>query len=252
MRKFDSSYLFCSFFLCLFISGCNETTGNDYFTAGVSLGGSGTGGGAQKPGEGKPDQLIEDDVAYEVVYTDPVTQTCGEIERTIQFIDIWNKSEVKRAGERQELFSLTSLDPSRLAVQVVIKNTSASPVYEYIDSCRPLVQLTGTQGYSNQRTASLQLSQKEDKRQDDDQPASLCLNEQTVQVYQPDETRQYQYIFSLPNINQQWVLGYESQYGVDAFYNASLYRRTQCEAIKINLEMEKIILPQTENLSFGF
>ncbi|MBK5646812.1 MAG: hypothetical protein I4N51_06680, partial [Acinetobacter sp.] len=78
----------------LILTGCKDENGN--FSVGVSLGGTGTGSGGLSVGtenpvpkpqsDVKPDRMEEDGLLYAVAYPNPITQNCGGIERTIQFV----------------------------------------------------------------------------------------------------------------------------------------------------------------------
>ncbi|WP_171407470.1 hypothetical protein [Acinetobacter sp. 2JN-4] len=215
-------------------TGCKDENGN--FNVGVSLGGTGTGGlsvGTESPvpkpqPDVKPDRMEEDGLLYAVAYPNPITQNCNEIERTIQFVRHYSPHIPMIMGDRVDLFGMKDSSPTRFKLQIIVKNTTSSPVYEYINSCKAAFQLTGT---------------KTPKTTESD----YCLNDETVNVYQPNESRTYFYAFNLPNILQNWKASYHAEYskklyaGADGamFDNASIKERVQCDPLSTALLIDE-------------
>lgn len=208
----------------LALSGCVDENGN--VSVGVSLGGTGTGSGIPigtpnptpnpRP-DVEPDRM-EDDAEYAVAYPDPVVQNCYGVERTIQFIEHYNQTPVF-AGDRQDLFGVNSktLPPIKFKLRVTVKNTLPTRVYEYIDSCKAAFQLSGSKTVKTTQS-------------------DYCLNDETVNVYQPNEERTYYYAFNLPNILQTWTASYHAEYST-AFYSDSV-QRNQCETLSTQLVVD--------------
>ncbi|MBJ9984719.1 hypothetical protein IAE19_04590 [Acinetobacter sp. S40] len=195
------------------LSGCGEESQN--FSVGVSLGGTGT-GTVSTP---RPDIIpnpTEDDVLYALAYPDPVTQYCNGMERTIQFVRHYAPFTPMMQGDRMDLLSINHSLKVRYKLQVIVKNTTSSKMYEYIDSCNSAFQLTGTQTEKNTKT-------------------NECLNDETVNEYQPNETRTYYYTFNLPNILQNWTASYHSQYSSQLYASSyeedNLANRSQCSPL---------------------
>jgi len=107
---------------------------------------------------------------------------------------------------------------------VIIKNTTSAPIYEYINSCEASFQLTGT------RTA---------KKTETD----YCLNDETVNTYQPNESKTYYYAFNLPNILQNWTVNYNAQYSKQLYASnyddENLNTRTQCDPLSTILLIDE-------------
>ncbi|WP_335951780.1 hypothetical protein [Acinetobacter beijerinckii] len=218
----------------LIFTGCEDENGN--FNVGVSLGGTGTGGlsvGTESPvpkpqPDIKPDRLEEEGILYAVAYPNPITQNCQGIERTIQFVSHYSPYLPMKMGDRSDLLGMSEPLRSRFKLQVIVKNTTSSPIYEYINSCKATFQLTGTK--------TEKITQ-----------ADYCLNDESVNVYQPNESRTYFYTFNLPNILQNWRASYHAQYS-KKFYaetqgsiydDESIKERTQCDLLATTLLLDE-------------
>lgn len=220
----------------LILTGCKDENGN--FSVGVSLGGTGTGSGGLSVGtenpvpkpqsDVKPDRMEEDGLLYAVAYPNPITQNCGGIERTIQFVRHYSPHIPMVIGDRMDLFAMNDSIPVRLKLQVIVKNKTSFPIYEYTNSCKAAFQLTGTKTVKTTQT-------------------DYCLNDETVNVYQPNESRTYFYTFNLPNILQNWTASYHAQYA-KKFYaedqgasydEESIKDRTQCDPLSTILLLDE-------------
>lgn len=213
----------------LLFTGCTDENGN--FSVGVSLGGTGTGGlsvGTESPvPKPQPDinpDRMEDDAEYAVAYPNPVTQNCDGIERTIQFVSHYAPFSPMVMGDRMDLLSIHNGLKVRYKLKVVVKNNTSAPMYEYINSCDAAFQLTGTKTSKKAQT-------------------DYCLNDETVNTYQPNESRTYYYSFNLPNILQNWTASYHTQYSKELY--ASSYddenesKRTQCAPLSTILLIDQ-------------
>lgn len=216
----------------LVFTGCEDENGN--FNVGVSLGGTGTGGlsvGTESPlpkPDVKPDRMEEDGVVYAVAYPNPVTQNCDGIERTIQFVRHYAPHIPMMMGDRTDLLGMKESLRIRFKLQVIVKNTTSSPIYEYTNSCKAAFQLTGTKTTKTTQT-------------------DYCLNDETVSVYQPNESRAYFYTFNLPNILQNWRASYHAQYSKkfyaetlgSSYDDESIKDRTQCDPLSTMLLLDE-------------
>lgn len=216
----------------LVFTGCEDENGN--FNVGVSLGGTGTGGlsvGTESPlpkPDVKPDRMEEDGVVYAVAYPNPVTQNCDGIERTIQFVRHYAPHIPMMMGNRMDLLGMSDSLRVRFKLQVIVKNTTSSPIYEYTNSCKAAFQLTGTKTTKTTQT-------------------DYCLNDETVSVYQPNESRAYFYTFNLPNILQNWTASYHAQYSKkfyaetlgSSYDDESIKERTQCDLLATTLLLDE-------------
>ncbi|EOR03804.1 hypothetical protein [Acinetobacter genomosp. 15BJ] len=218
----------------LIFTGCTDENGD--FSVGVSLGGTGTGGvavGTESPvpkpqSDVKPDRMEEDGLLYAVAYPNPITQYCNGIERTIQFVRHYSPHIPMVMGDRMDLFAMNDSAPIRLKLQVIVKNTTPSPIYEYTNSCKAAFQLTGTKTVKTTQT-------------------DYCLNDETVNVYQPNESRTYFYTFNLPNILQNWTASYQAQYSKKFYAEAqgsiydidSMKERIKCDPLNTVLLLDE-------------
>lgn len=218
----------------LILTGCKDENGN--FSVGVSLGGTGTGGapvGTESPVpkpqlDVKPDRMEEDGLLYAVAYPNPITQNCGGIERTIQFVRHYSPHIPMMMGDRMDLLGMNDSSRIRLKLQVVVKNNTSSPIYEYINSCKAAFQLTGSKTVKTTQT-------------------DYCLNDETVNVYQSNESRTYFYTFNLPNILQNWTASYQAQYSKklyaesqgSSYDDESIKDRTQCDPLSTILLLDE-------------
>lgn len=219
----------------LMISGCKDENGT--YRVGVSLGGTGTGTGTISPPKPTP---TDDKVLYALAYPNPVTQYCNGMERTIQFVSHYAPFKPMIKGDRMDLLSINNSLKVRYKLQVIVKNTTASKMYEYIDSCSSAFQLIGSQ--TEKSTQS-----------------SYCLNDETVNEYQPNETRTYYYTFNLPNILQNWTASYKTQYSnqlyASPYEEDNLINRSQCSPLTTTLVIDEypssmdIIPNQNESLN---
>ncbi len=164
--------------------------------------------------------MEEDDILYAVAYPNPIIQNCYGIERTIQFVRHYFPHVPMRMGDRVDLIG--KKDPLRIRykLQVIVKNTTSTPIYEYIDSCKAAFHLTGTK-----TTKQTQ--------------ADYCLNDETVNVYQPNESRTYFYTFNLPNILQNWKVSYQAQYS-KKFYAEDMGAMYDDESSKTRMQCEPL------------
>lgn len=214
-------------------TGCKDENGN--FNVGVSLGGTGTGIpiGTESPipkpqPDPGPNPVEEEGVLYAVAYPNPITQNCNGIERTIQFVRHYSPHIPMQMGDRMDLLAMNDPLRVRFKLQVIVKNTTSSPIYEYTNSCKAAFQLTGTK--TPKTTES-----------------NYCLNDETVNVYQPDESRTYFYTFNLPNILQNWTASYHAQYSKKfyaetqgaAYDDESIKERTQCDPLSTALLIDE-------------
>jgi hypothetical protein len=78
---------------------------------------------------------MEDDAEYAVVYPDPVTQNCDGVERTIQFVRHYAPFPQWSWVIEMDLLSIHNSLKVRYKLQVIVKNNTPEPVYEYINSC---------------------------------------------------------------------------------------------------------------------
>lgn len=216
--------------LTLFIlSGCTGEDGG--FHVGVTLGGTGTGemtvgteNPVTNPRPNPGSNQMEEDGEYAVGYPNPVTQYCGGVERTIQFVRHYAPFVPMKMGDRMDLLGINSGLKVRYKLQIIVKNTTSEPIYEYINSCKAAIQLTGSKTEKTSET-------------------NYCLNEETVNTYQPNEEKTYYYSFNLPNILQNWTISYTSQYSKQLYPtlydddNDSL--RTHCSALSTVLLMDE-------------
>lgn len=180
----------------LLFTGCKDESGN--FQVGVSLGGTGTGGSTAPRPDITPDQMESDDLLYAVAYPNPIIQNCNGIERTIQFVRHYPPQLTMQMGDRVDLYGLKNAVPIKFRLQVIVKNTNSFPVYEFINSCKSAFKLTATKTTKVTQT-------------------DYCLNEETINTYEPNETRTYNYTFNLPNILQNWTTSYDAQYSKQLF-----------------------------------
>lgn len=235
----------------LVFTGCEDENGN--FNVGVSLGGTGTGGisvGTESPvpkpqPDINPERLEEDGLLYAVAYPNPIIQNCNGVERSIQFVRHYFPHTPMMMGDRVDLFGMKDSFRIRFKLQVVVKNTNLFPVYEYINSCKSAFQITGSKTAKTTQT-------------------DYCLNDETVSVYQPNESKTFFYTFNLPNILQNWTASYNAEYS-KKFYaeslgsiydDESIKERTQCGPLSTKLLIDeypsiKDGLPPTSNNQNG-
>jgi len=215
------------------ITGCTDENGD--FNVGVSLGGTGSGDGlsvgtqnpAPKPRPDVNPDRMEDDTEYAVAYPNPITQNCDGVERTLQFVRHYSPYDPMQLGDRMDLLGINNSLRVRYKVQLIIKNTNSVPIYEYIDSCEAAFLLTGTKTAKKTET-------------------DYCLNDETVNVYQPNETRTYYYTFNLPNILQNWKISYHAKYAKkmyspqgSVYDDDSIKERTQCDPLNSILLLDE-------------
>lgn len=77
-----------------------------------------------------------------------------------------------------------------------------------------------------------------------------CLNDESVNEYQPNESRKFYYTFNLPNILQNWTVSYNAQYSKkfygSAFEEDNLIERTQCDPLSIQLILDEYVSSRSD------
>ncbi|MGK9156022.1 hypothetical protein [Acinetobacter radioresistens] len=218
----------------LLFPGCGE---EGIYTAGVSLGGSGT--GSNPPGENpnpapphggdneappiiiEPPPTIEeppviDDRIYKVRYEGKSEDTCSGVRRTMYILDI--ESGQNLDSQTAIVLRDKLLQDPNIAVQIVIQNQSNNIVYENIQSCQVPFQLKIMDGKILK--ASQQFS---------------CGKNESVQIYQPFETKVYDFKFNIPKESNQWKLLYKANY---YFHDAELKdQHIQCNDLEMPFEV---------------
>ncbi|GEM_PF-6256963 len=230
-------YLKITLAICgiLLFSGCGE---EGIYTAGASLGGSGTGsnppGGNPNPapphgGDNEappiiiepppiiiePPPIIEDRV-YKVRYEGKGEDSCSGVKRTIYMLDI-QSGQILDSQAATILKGELLQDPN-IVVQIVIQNQSNNIVYEKIQSCQLPFQLKSMDGKSLK--ANQQFS---------------CGKNESVQIYKPYETKVYDFKFNIPKESNQWKLLYKANY---SFYDIqSKAQHIQCVDLELPFEV---------------
>lgn len=223
--------IFCISTISLFVMACNE----DY-SAGVSLGGTGTGRGdsilttAPKP-EIKPDptetpekpespQSTSSELILAITYPDTVTQNCQGLQRTLSFINP-STHELKIVNSQQFLDSRHNI-PNDIGLRLEVCNTTAHQVYEYIDQCQSPLQLIDEY---NEITPTID-------------PPYVCQQEESIHLYNPHQCKTYIFKSNIRSIEQQWRLRYQTQYSFDMPKQKN--QRTQCDALETRLPAKLI------------
>ena len=196
--------------------GCGENN----FSAGVSLGGSGTGlGGGQNPNpplasnppkEGypsiPPDILpsppilspIENDISNPLVtlyLSGKIIDYCGIVERTLQLED-------PKTGELIEkelaihLEHISQYDFQNFIVHINVKNLTYKNIYEYTDQCFSPISLINHDVNKAEKNGV------------------SCPDQQQISLIKPNETKSYRYQFKLDDVGE-WKVVYDAKYAID-------------------------------------
>jgi len=231
----------------IFLSACGEDSN---FTAGASMGGSGTGNYSPSPmppiniGEPLP-PIIEPPVVappiiveppvlpppvvappitvlppeiiseeYKINYSGDIENNCAGIRRSLHLVDS-QSGQILKPNENSQLSESSTAHPKNVTVQMVVQNLTNNLIYEYIEDCKSPFQLknttTGTIQHSNQELS--------------------CLYNESIQVYRPFETKTYQLKFNLPLEANQWVLEHHTVYSLNDI--APQQKRVQCNNLSI-------------------
>ncbi|WP_026471242.1 hypothetical protein [Alkanindiges illinoisensis] len=211
-------FLVCS---VLFLSGC----GDENSTAGVSLGGSGTGYPQPQPPIDiptvpNPSPPIEPSspneppleptppvapapappppppIVSKLKFVNPgvVKQRCEGIERSIQFESI-ETGELLEENVKKAVLPQPNTNSNNMAVRMSVCNVMPEARFEHVSSCTSPVKLLDFKG--------------------DVMPAQAnftCSSGESLVVYQPSECKVSRYEFAVPTHTAQWYLSYESSY----------------------------------------
>ncbi|QER40645.1 hypothetical protein F2A31_13440 [Acinetobacter suaedae] len=176
------SLLFCS--LAMLLVACGE----NFSASNVSLGGSGS--GHQKPpnptgGDSIPSHDEKDEI-YTVVIPKMESNECEGIQRNVHFI--FNDS--KQAAPVGVI-----LDVPSIGLQFEVKNTTSNYIFERADQCKPFKIQKNNVTFTRS-------------------PFPTCgIDQHSVQVFQPYETKIYTFNLDFINAAQQWEVSYLVSYG---------------------------------------
>ncbi|MBJ9986998.1 hypothetical protein IAE19_16325 [Acinetobacter sp. S40] len=185
----------------LFLAACGED-GN--YSAGVSLGGTGTGplgngeGGllitdAQLP---KPSDDIDPELIHEYIIwsNGAIESQCGDVKVSIQLLHNQTKQPLEY-GQGSVVSTPTDLQPTNVSVQITTENLIQHPVFEYLTECKPNLKLEdqfGNEYKSNQEY--------------------ICANDSLVREYGPLQKNIYHYSFSVPLAESKRTILYQPDF----------------------------------------
>lgn len=202
------------FLVCgvLILSGC----GDEFSTAGVSLGGSGTGYPQPQPPidiptvpEPSPPSPVTPSPPPPVTPAPPpppiiskfkflnpgaIKQSCNGVERLIQFENI-ETGELLAETIHEAILPQPNINSNNMAARITVCNVMPEVRFEHINSCTSPIKLLDFKG-------SLVPAQTN----------FTCPLGESLIVYQPAECKVSRYEFSVPELTAQWSLSYETNY----------------------------------------
>lgn len=192
------------------LSGCGEGLS----AGGASLGGS---GGTSKPTRPGDHSTVTETEQYAVIAPAVSSDTCQGVQRSIRLLNKETGQPIT-ASDKQLLLAITSTDATNAVLQVTIQNTNPAPVYEYSPACAQPIQIRGSQ--QQMLSANQRLS---------------CTGQQSIQVYQPYETRDYEFSFYLPSELNTWQVSYSADYSINDLKNTP--EQQKCAALSTSLDV---------------
>lgn len=215
MKNISLSVLICS--IALSVVACGE----DFLASNVSLGGSGSGtqkprpGGSDPTGNGKDD---EDNYEYYMTIPNAVSDECLGVQRNMHFI---------YADSKQPILSGTKQLLAATPLQIELRNSTPNYIFEQVPECR---QIEVWSELGNVHVLS-------------DQYLRCAVEQNSVQVLRPYETRTYEFDVKLPNDADRWKMKYTvANYGIQSSTNDLHW--TQCQPLEIRLQVDKIFKPK--------
>ncbi|MGK9155823.1 hypothetical protein [Acinetobacter radioresistens] len=235
----------------LLLSACGEDSN---FTAGVSLGGSGTGNYSPSPtppinvGEPSPPDvdppivvppiIVEPPILpppivappiivlppktiseeYSISYSGDIENNCAGIRRSLHLVDN-QTGQILELNKNSLLPESDIAQSTNLTVQMTVQNLTNNLIYEYIEGCTIPFQLKNTiTGIIQQPNQQLS-----------------CLYDENIQVYRPLETKIYQLKFNLPLEVSEWTLRHRAAYSSKDIVDKG--NRINCNDLYIYLEL---------------
>ncbi|QER39193.1 hypothetical protein F2A31_05540 [Acinetobacter suaedae] len=223
----------------ILLTGC----GGDDFSAGVSLGGTGNGSGigvnnpqpptTNPPIIGEPDETpipeleeVDTSILKEQVYSGKKEQSCGGLHRSMYFKGLVNGQYDEIVEELRTPISQYDRTVGAI-LHVKVCNTTSSPVYEYIPSCRSPISLLNQNG-----TPILPHNWMS------------CINSEFIHVYQPNQCHTYDFRYTFANVIKQWKFRYQTEYAFNLIGNDN---RIQCEPLETSLKI--VAMDQEEEVT---
>ncbi|RZF53086.1 hypothetical protein EXE30_08140 [Acinetobacter halotolerans] len=210
IKNISLTFLLCG--LANVLTACGE----NFSASNVSLGGSGS--GHQKPpnptgGDSIPSH-DEKDTIYYVKIPAMNNNECMGMQRNVHFIFTDSKQAIP-VGSTQYL-PLTSL-------QVEIKNTTPNYIFERADQCQPFKIQKNDMVFARS-------------------PYPHCsLEQQSVQVFQPYETKIYTLNLDFINAAHQWDVNYLVSYGSELPSTRSQWEK--CPPLPLSFTIQKRKIP---------
>ncbi|MGE8542099.1 MAG: hypothetical protein ACN6NX_12390 [Acinetobacter sp.] len=192
-----NSKLYLFFIGLYFLTGCGE----DFGSAGVSLGGSGTGVGFPEPdpplsGNDGTKPPLENPLKEYFYFFTPVLQmqNCNGIERKIQ-LENTQTGKLLDNNAKNVLPTLSLTQRQNISARVTIRNLTGSTVYEHTSKCSAYIQELDQYGIALNQSNNNQNCEIEN-----------------INVYQPAECKVYHYKFAIAQKEALWSFGYSAAY----------------------------------------
>ena len=166
------------YFSFIFLVACGE---NDNFSAGVSLGGSGTGpfqAGTTTPRPSDipdPGGNIVDE--YIIWSNGKLEDQCGDVKISMQFLHSQTKQPLE-IGQGSFVPQPSEAEPTNVSIQITTENLSQRPIFEYFTECKSNLRLQDQSGNEYK-----------------DIQEFVCPNDSMARQYGSLEKKTYQYNF---------------------------------------------------------
>ena len=208
------------YFSLIFLVACGE---GDNFSAGVSLGGSGTGplqtGTTPTRPSDDADPEIDMIEQYIIWSNGQIATQCGDVKITMQLLHNQTKQPLNH-GEASGVLLPTQTEPNNVSIQVITENLTERPVFEYFTECKSNIKLEDQFGNEYKNTQEF-----------------ICPNDSLVRKYDPLQTRTYQYNFSVPFAEGQRKIIYKPDFSTEI--QIPKEQRLNCNELIYEINIEK-------------
>lgn len=199
----------------LLLLGCGE----EFSTAGVSLGGTGTGypqppSPIDTPTTPNPESKPQPEVPpapiappppppiapppvfaeFKLFNSSVIKQSCDGIERSIQLEDV-QTGELLKENMYTVILPPANANLNNMAARITVCNTTSEMRFEHVESCASPIKLLDFKGDIKQTQANF-----------------TCPLGESLIAYQPSECKVSRYEFAVPEQTAQWYLSYETKY----------------------------------------
>lgn len=203
----------------VWFTGCGE----ENFSAGVSIGGSGSGNNTSAgpgPISPLPSTGDEDEKQERFVVWAPLDNTsdCNPLEISYHVLNK-TTNQIIPNGYGTDLSYIDSDDLHNLQLQVHIKNSSSSVIYQYNEDCQSGFTLLDEDLIPFNKNIEI-----------------FCNQNESIQTYKPYEQKIFNLKYNLISKEQIWTINYKTFFSIDNIVKRDDYQTCEGEAIPLMIE----------------